>query len=127
MILWLPAVLAVEDIFSSIGRSGPTPKEYHEGNPTCGRPRFYHKWNLFFELPGDRKRRNSSETPKKRKPKKSESPSNQTESPTPIRTYGQLGATWLKESEQEFRRAERIKKSKRGNPYQRRNYETNWR
>merc|ERR1712060_545396 len=43
-----------------LGSSGPTSRHYQDSLPKCGKPRFHHNVNLFFEIPDERKRRSSS-------------------------------------------------------------------
>lgn len=78
--------------------SGPTSRKYQESLPRCGKPRFHHNVNLFFELPDERKRRSTSF-----------STENEVEQPLE-RSNGNLN--WLDQSKREKRKEERTRKRK---------------
>merc|ERR1719259_274457 len=81
--------------------SGPTSKGYQESLPHCGKPRYHHNVNLFFELPDERKRRSTSFS-------KDES---KTSADVPVeRSNG--NRNWFDQSKRDIRKVERTKKRK---------------
>lgn len=81
--------------------SGPTSRGYQESLPHCGKPRFHHNVNLFFELPDERKRRSTSFS-------KDES---KTSVDVPVeRSNG--NRNWFDQSKRDIRKVERTTKRK---------------
>jgi len=100
--------LALTDVTSAqgfgIGASGPTSRGYQEALPYCGKPRFHHNVNLFFELPDERKRRETSDALLESE--------QQSEPPSPAVSRSNGNLSWLTNSKKEFRKEERTKDRK---------------
>jgi hypothetical protein len=94
-----------------LGSSGPTSRHYQDSLPKCGKPRFHHNVNLFFEIPDERKRRSSSFD---NVAASSTVTADSTQTGTPTRSNGNLN--WFDNSKKSAKKEERkkIRKQNKG-------------